>query len=120
MDDRHLWLLDALAAVRLLPRRAEEHEVIYGYVARESLPAAAATIAAALESRGCEVRRIAARDDTVILARHCDDAPLAIRLTASSRARYDLYALSRPATAQALWQWAQVMARHQQRRDRSR
>lgn len=111
-------ILDALDGVRLLPRRAFESDVVYGYIGREHLAAMVERISATLDIRGYEVHHCEWADETVLLALNGTARPLALRLTACPTERYNLYALSRPQTAQALWQWAQAMLREQVRQRR--
>lgn len=119
MDDHLTTILDALDGVRLLPRRAFERDVVYGYIDREHLAAMVARISASLHAHGYEVHCCEWPDEVVMLALNGTAHPLALRLTACSTERYNLYALSRPQTAQALWQWAQAMVRQlvRQRRE---
>ncbi len=117
MDERLGELLDALAGVRLLPHRPDERGVIYGYVAAESLATVVRQLTAMLVDHRYEVHHCAWRGDVVLLALRAGMEPLAIRLTSRADERYNLYALSRPRSAPALWQWAQVMARRHTRRD---
>jgi hypothetical protein len=116
MDDQLARLLDALHGVRLLPRRAFETNVVYGYVAPDELTAVTISLLDALVGEGYEVHQCAWPDETVLLALNNTPEPLAIRLTGSADERYNLYALSRPRSAQALWQWAQTMQRQHSRR----
>jgi hypothetical protein len=118
MDDRLSELLDVLGAVRLLPHRPDERGVIYGYVADESLATVVKQLVATLVAQRYEVHRCAWRGEIVLLALRDDMEPFAFRLTSRADERYNLYALSRPRSASALWQWAQVMVRrHTRRRD---
>jgi hypothetical protein len=118
MDEHLTTILDALEGVKLLPRRAFEADVVYGYIGRERLAAMAERISATLHTRGYEVHRCEWADEVVLLALDGTAHPFALRLTASAAERYNLYALSRPQTAQALWQWAQAMLRQRARQRR--
>lgn len=115
-----LALLDALGDVKILPRRASEADVLYGYVDPTDLQSAAAELSAALGRHGYEVHRCDWPGEIVLLALNDLPRPLAIRLTSSADERYNLYALGRPGNAQALWQWAQTMVRQQARKRRER
>lgn len=111
-------LLDALGDVKILPRRASETDVLYGYVDPADLSNVVAELSAALSRHGYEVHRCDWPGETVLLALNDPPQPLAIRLTASATERYNLYAMGRPGNAQALWQWAQRMIREQTRKRR--
>ncbi|HEX6289476.1 MAG TPA: hypothetical protein VFZ66_09815 [Herpetosiphonaceae bacterium] len=111
MDEHLAAILEALDGVKLLPRRPAETNVVYGYVLPEQLAAIVARVADALNRRGYEVHRCMWAGEAVLLALNGTAHPLALRITSSSAERYNLYALSRPQHAQALWQWAEAMAR---------
>lgn len=118
MNDHRMAVLDALSNVKLLPRRATEANVVYGFVDQREAPAIVQAIVAWLHGRGYEVHCCEWIGETVLLALNGTPDPLAIRLTTSPGARYDLYTLSRPASPQTLWQWAQGARLQQARRDR--
>lgn len=118
MDQHVMMILDALDGVKLLPRRAFEVDVLYGYIEREHLAAMVTRISETLRARGYEVHHCEWSNETILLALDGTAHPFALRLTASAAERYNLYALSRPQTAQLLWQWAQAMLREQARRRR--
>lgn len=117
MNEQIMNLLDALTGIKLLPRRAFEQDVIYGYVTADQLAHIVNQLTHELSARGYDVHCCEWPGETVLLALH-EAQPLALRLTSSAGERYNLYALSRPRTAQALWQWAQAMLRHDARRRR--
>lgn len=117
---RHLTvILDALHEVKLLPRQPGETDVAYGYVAAQHRTDVIAEVVRALKTQGYEVHQCTWADEAVLLALDGTEHPLAIRLTASVAERYNLYALSRPRTAQALWQWAHMMFREYLRAQRN-
>lgn len=117
--DAHLTaILDALHGVKLLPRRPPEQNIVYGYVQADRLIAVVAQVSAALGRRGYEVHQCSWSGEVVLLALDGTKHPLALRFTSSSSERYNLYALSRPQHAQALWQWAQAMLRDHLRQQR--
>lgn len=118
MDEHLIMILDALDGVRLLPRRAFESDVVYGYIQQEHLAAMVTRISATLHTRGYEVHHCEWPGEAVLLALNGTAHPLALRLTTCPTERYNLYALSRPQTVQALWQWAQAMVRQQVRQRR--
>lgn len=118
MDEHVLVIIDALAGVKLLPRRAFEADVLYGYVDRAQQEQLVARVCETLRQRGYELHRCAWPDEVVLLALDGTAHPFALRLTASATERYNLYALSRPRSAQQLWQWAQAMLRQQARQRR--
>lgn len=107
--------LDALVKVKLLPAHPSETDVLYGYVGGGDLLPIVEGLAQVLQAHGYEVHRCEWQDEAVLLAIDAVPHPLAIRLTASASERYNLYALSRPANAQMLWQWAQRRVRHNAR-----
>jgi hypothetical protein len=118
MNDHRTAVLDALTNVKLLPRRAAEADVVYGYVDQREAPMIVWAILAWLRQHRYEVHCCEWIGETVLLALNGTPEPTAIRLTTSPAERYTLYTLSRPATAQALWQWAQGARLQQVRRDR--
>lgn len=118
MDTHLTAILDVLHGVKLLPRRRPEHNIVYGYVQAERLALVVARVADALICRGYEVHQCNWGGEAVLLALNNTQDPLALRLTSSSSERYNLYALSRPQHAQALWQWAQAMRRDHLRQRR--
>lgn len=120
MDEHLTTILDALEGVKLLPRRAFEADVVYGYIEREYLAAMIERICMTLRTRSYEVHHCEWTDEAVLLALDGTAHPFALRLTSSAAERYNLYALSRPQTAQALWQWAQAMVRQHARQRRER
>jgi hypothetical protein len=119
MIEQLITILDALTPIKLLPHRSFELDVLYGYVPELLLKAVTASLARELVGHGYEVHRCEWDDEVVILAITTQPQPLAIRLTCSATERYNLYALSRPQNAQALWQWAHGMMRQQARERRS-
>lgn len=118
MDTHLTAILDVLHGVKLLPRRPPEQNILYGYVQSDRLGAVVAQVSAALSCRGYEVHQCSWSGEAVLLALDGTKHPLALRLTSSSSERYNLYALSRPQHAQALWQWAQAMVRDHIRQQR--
>lgn len=118
MSERLIELLDVLNEVKLLPRRSSEHGVAYGYVEPEVLAPVSARISRKLSMLGYEVHQCTWDGEVVLLAINNMPHPFAFRLTSSAEERYNLYALSRPETAQTLWQWAQAMTRQQLRQQR--
>ena len=111
-------IIDALADIRLLPRRDFETDVLYGYVLPSELEIVVASVVRALSQHGYEVHQCVWENEAVLLAINDPPQPLAMRVTASPSERYNLYAMSRPRSAQTLWQWAQGMMRQQVRRRR--
>jgi hypothetical protein len=118
MDEHLTAILDALEGVKLLPRRPPETNIVYGYVAPDQLKVMVAQVVQALNRRGYEVHQCLWASEAVLLALNHTPHPLALRLTSSRAERYSLYALSRPQHPQALWQWAQAMAREHMRKRR--
>ena len=118
MMEQLTTIIDALADIKLLPRHPSEADVLYGYVARHELPGVVGKVVRSLAERGYEVHRCEWEGEVVLLALNSLPRPLAIRLTSSSTERYNLYALSRPPSAQMLWQWAQAMVRQNTRKRR--
>lgn len=118
MIEQLTTILDALADIKLLPRRAFETDVLYGYVLPDQLEIVVASVVGALSEHGYEVHQCLWENEAVLLAINNPPQPLAMRLTASSSERYNLYAMSRPRSAQVLWQWAQGMMRQQVRKRR--
>ncbi len=119
MIEQLITILDALTPIKLLPRHSAEMDVLYGYVPDLLLQAVTASVTRALAEHSYEVHRCEWTDEVVLLAFNARPQPLAIRLTSSATERYNLYALSRPQNAQALWQWAHAMVRQQTRERRS-
>ncbi len=111
-------IIDALADVRLLPRRVFESDVLYGYVLPNQLETVVPAVVRALGEHGYEVHQCIWENEAVLLAINNPPQPLAMRLTASPAERYNLYSMSRPRNAQTLWQWAQGMIRQQARKRR--
>jgi hypothetical protein len=119
MIEQLITILDALSPIKLLPRRSSEHDVLYGYVPDLLIQAVTTSLTKELVEHGYEVHLCEWADEIVLLALTTQPQPLAIRLTSSATERYNLYALSRPQNAQALWQWAHAMVRQQVRERRS-
>lgn len=111
MDEHLTAILDALHGVKLLPRRPSEINIVYGYIVAERMQAVVAQVIDALSSRGYEVHQCSWSSEVVLLALNGTAHLLALRFTSSNLERYNLYTLSRPEYAQALWQWAQAMVR---------
>lgn len=118
MIEQLTTILDALADIKLLPRRAFETDVLYGYVLPNQLETVVSSVARALSEHGYEVHECQWENEAVLLAINNPPQPLAMRLTASSSERYSLYSMSRPRNAQMLWQWAQGMMRQRVRQRR--
>lgn len=118
METHLTAILDVLHGVKLLPRRPPEQNIVYGYVQADRLAAVVAQVADALSCRGYEVHQCNWGGEAVLLALNGTKHPLALRLTSSRGERYNLYTLSRPQHAQALWQWAQAMVRDHLRQQR--
>lgn len=118
MIEQLTTILDALADIKLLPRRAFETDVLYGYVLPNQLETVVSSVARALSEHGYEVHECQWENEAVLLAINNPPQPLAMRLTASSSERYSLYSMSRPRNAQMLWQWAQSMMRQRVRQRR--
>ena len=111
-------ILNALYDVKLLPRQPLEVDVLYGYVAPLQRAEVIAAVVESFETHGYEVHQCAWGDEVVLLVLSSAIEPLAVRLTSSTSERYNLYTLSRPNTAQALWQWAHQMFRQHVRTQR--
>jgi hypothetical protein len=119
MDEHLTAILDALDGVKLLPRRPPETNIVYGYVAADRFKRVVAQVVHTLNRRGYEVHQCLWADEAVLLALKDTPHPLAVRLTSSPTERYNLYVLSRPQHAQALWQWAQAMTLEHMRKRRT-